>query len=298
MKIFTVIVTYNGMRWLERCLDSLRSSSVPTIPVVVDNNSSDDSVGFIKENYPEVVVFQQNKNLGFGQANNIGIRYALENGADFVMLLNQDASVEKDALKFMLDVSDGESMLSPIHLNGDGTKLDPQFKNSVLISDNGMLDDFAVNNCKPIYKTREVCAACWLMPASLLRKIGGFNPMFFHYGEDNNYLQRLDYHNIATYVVPKAFMYHDRENLFGNQKAFYKNWVYRQALSIATDINLTWISRREAFFRLFKDCYFAKLSRGHYVFGMFLVARVKLMFQSKRVRFSKNQDKQLKTNWL
>lgn len=298
MKIFTIIVTYNGMKWLKRCLDSLRSSTVPTIPVVIDNNSTDGSVSFVKENYPETIVFQQDRNLGFGQANNIGIRYALENAADFVMLLNQDASIEKDALKYMLDVNDGESMLSPIHLNGDGTKLDPQFKNSVLISGNEMFDDFVVNDCKQKYKTCEVCAACWLMPASLLRKIGGFNPLFFHYGEDNNYLQRLEYHNIATYVVPKAFMYHDRVNFFGNQKSFYKNWVYRQALLIVTDINLTWISRRKAFFRLLKGCYFAKLSRGHYVFGNFLAVQVRLFFQSKSIRFSKNQDKQLKTNWL
>lgn len=298
MKVFTVIVTYNGMKWLRRCLDSLRLSSVPTIPVVVDNNSSDESVDFIKENYPEVIVFQRDKNLGFGQANNIGIRYAIENGADFVMLLNQDASIEKDALKFMIDANDGESMLSPIHLNGDGTRLDPQFKNSVLISDNGMLDDFIVNNCKPIYKTREVCAACWLMPASLLRKIGGFNPLFFQYGEDNNYLQRLDYHNIATNVVTKAFMYHARTDLFGNQKAFYSKWVYRQALLIATDINLSRKARCKAFTRLLKDCYFAKLSRGHYFFGMFFCAIIKLIFQYRSIRFSKNQDKQLKINWL
>ena len=298
MNIFAIIVTYNGMRWLKRCLDSLRGSSVAVVPVVVDNNSSDGSAGFVREFYPEAVVFQQDKNIGFGQANNVGFRYAIDNNADFVLLLNQDASLEKDALQRMIDASDGESMLSPVHLNGYGTRLDPQFKNSLLISNNGLLDDLIVNNCKSTYVTREVCAACWLMPISLIKKIGGFNPLFFHYGEDNNYLQRLDYHNIKTKVVVGAFMCHDRENLFGNQKAFYKDWVYRQMLNVATDINLTWKNRRKAYFRLLKDCYFAKLSKGHYVLGMFLVSRVRIILKSRMIRKSKHQDMQKNTNWL
>ena len=298
MKIFTIIVTYNGMRWLKRCLDSLRASSVPTIPVVVDNNSSDGSASFVKENYPEAVVFPQDKNLGFGQANNVGIRYALDNDADFVMLLNQDASIEKDALKLMLDADDGVSMLSPVHLNGDGTKLDRDFKKAMLLSDNGFIDDLAINNFKPIYKTKEVCAACWLMPVSIIKKIGGFNPLFFHYGEDNNYLQRLDYHKIATNVVPTAFMYHDRDELFGNKKVFYRKWVYRMMLIIATNINLSRKMRRKAYFRLLKDCYLAPLSRGHYFFGMFLVARIRILLQSGKINNSKKQEIQEKPSWL
>lgn len=298
MKIFTVIVTYNGIKWLKRCLDSLRASSVPTIPVIVDNNSSDGTVAFVKEEYPEAIVFQQDKNLGFGQANNVGIRYALDHEADFVMLLNQDASIEKDALRYMLDVSDGKSMLSPIHLNGDGTKIDGYFKNSLMLSDNGFFDDLVINNCKSTYKTKDVCAACWLMPISIIKRIGGFNPMFFHYGEDNNYLQRLEYHGVVTNVVPKAFMYHDRDEVFGNKKAFYKGWVYRMMLIIAADINLTRKMRRKAYLRLLKDCYFAKLSRGHYYFGMFLIARVRVLLQSRTINASKRQEILEQTSWL
>ena len=153
MKIFAIIVTYNGMKWLGRTLDSLRVSSVPLTPIVVDNNSSDGSADFVKENYPEAIVFQQDRNLGFGRANNVGFRYALDNGADFVMLLNQDASIEKDSLKYMLEANDGVSMISPVHLNGDGTKLDGSFENSMLMSGNGFVDDFNANYCKPTYKT-------------------------------------------------------------------------------------------------------------------------------------------------
>lgn len=298
MKIFTIIVTYNGMKWLKRCLDSLRSSTMPTIPVVIDNNSTDGSVSFVKENYPEAIVFQQDKNLGFGQANNVGIRYAMDNGADFVMLLNQDASIKADAIQLLVNASDGLSMLSPMQLNGDGSRLDKHFKKSLLDSDNGWVDDVAVSKCKARYKTNEVCAACWFMPRALIEKIGGFNPLFFHYGEDNNFLQRLDYHNISTFVIPHAFMCHDRENVFGNKKAFYRKWVYRNMISIATDINLSFLARLKSNLLLVKNLYFAKMSRGHYIPGMFLINQIKILLLTEKIRYSRKQEIQTKQNWL
>ena len=91
MKILTIIVTYNGLRWYERCLGSLQSSTIPVDVMVVDNASQDGSADWIAEHYPEINLIRSDKNLGFGQANNIGMRYALDNGYDYVFLLNQDA---------------------------------------------------------------------------------------------------------------------------------------------------------------------------------------------------------------
>ena len=114
MNIFTIIVTYNGHKWVDFCLGSLRASTVQTIPLVIDNGSTDGTLDYIREHYPEAVLFPQEKNLGFGQANNVGIRYALAHGADYCLLLNQDAAISADSIELMLAQSDGESLLSPI----------------------------------------------------------------------------------------------------------------------------------------------------------------------------------------
>src|SRR5690606_28048723 len=92
--IYTVIVTYNGMKWIGDCLESLCQSSILSNVIIVDNNSEDNTVGYLKEKFPEAVILPQNQNLGFGKANNLGISYALENGADFVFLFNQDARID------------------------------------------------------------------------------------------------------------------------------------------------------------------------------------------------------------
>jgi len=301
MKVFTIIVTYNGMKWLKRCLDSLRSSTVPTIPVIIDNNSGDKSVRFIKDNYPEAVVFQQNKNIGFGQANNVGIRYALENGADFVLLLNQDAYLEKDALGLMIKECDDNSLISPIQMNGNGSALDFGFKNDTLLkSDNSYFDDLICNNLKTKYKTGETCAACWLLSKKVIEKIGGFNPLFFHYGEDNNYYNRLCFHGIETYIVPKAFVYHDREQNcgYGNEKAFFNKRVFRQMLVIATDVNLCFSMRIKGYFQVLKNCYRLKTPGHRYKIGMFSAAFFKIFFMSGKIRNSRKNEKIEQKNWL
>lgn len=85
LKVFVVIVTYNGMRWLGKCLSSIPEKYEV---IIVDNNSTDETVQFIQKYNREITLFQESTNLGFGQANNKGISYALNHSAESVYLLN------------------------------------------------------------------------------------------------------------------------------------------------------------------------------------------------------------------
>ena len=67
-----IIVTYNGSKWIRQCLNSVCSSSIVPHCIVVDNNSSDNTVDIIKQHYHDVELVQLKSNLGFGGANNIG----------------------------------------------------------------------------------------------------------------------------------------------------------------------------------------------------------------------------------
>lgn len=87
-KISVIIVTYNAMKWAERCFSSLRKSATPVNCIVVDNGSGDGTQDFIKTNFPEIEFIQSEENLGFGKANNLGIEKAYKNGADFFYLMN------------------------------------------------------------------------------------------------------------------------------------------------------------------------------------------------------------------
>ena len=103
--ILSIIVSYNFMPWIDRCLPSLLGSSQLTDILVVDNASTDETISTIHERYQQVRLIANKHNLGFGAANNIGIRIAMDEGYDGVLLINQDAWLAPGALHQLMEVS-------------------------------------------------------------------------------------------------------------------------------------------------------------------------------------------------
>lgn len=102
MKVFVIVLSWNSKEYISKCLDSLQKlTGMPEI-VVVDNASTDNSVSFIKKNYPKLKLIKNSKNLGYAEGNNVGIRYALDHSADFVWIINPDVSVAPDSLSAFL----------------------------------------------------------------------------------------------------------------------------------------------------------------------------------------------------
>ncbi|MDR7208960.1 glycosyltransferase family 2 protein [Flavobacterium piscis] len=215
MKIFVVIVTYNAMNWIEKCLYSILNSSTPLEIIVIDNGSSDGTSEFIEANFNMVYVYNQNENLGFGAANNIGLNLALENGGDYFLLLNQDVYVKPDTVEILINAMQSNidyGVLSPIHLNGNGDEIDLYFQ--IYCGPNNCKnfysDVYLKKELKSIYELPFVNAAVWLLSRKTLEIVGGFNPYFFHYAEDNDYLNRCRYQKMKIGIVPEAMAFHDR----------------------------------------------------------------------------------------
>lgn len=108
--VFVVILNWNGASDTVACLESLRHQALPDLQViVVDNGSEDDSVARIKEwasGEMRLLVIEAGENLGFSAGSNLGIRRALDAGADYVLLLNNDTIVEPDAVAHLVDFLD------------------------------------------------------------------------------------------------------------------------------------------------------------------------------------------------
>ncbi|WP_347159307.1 glycosyltransferase family 2 protein [Pontibacter chitinilyticus] len=227
MRIFVVIVTYNGRKWIEHCIGRLKESQVSVTPIVIDNLSTDETVVFIQEHYPEVLLIKNHINAGFGKANNIGILKAIELQADYIFLLNQDAWIEPDTIRLLVEELQRNSafgLASPVHYNGNGTKLDFNFSYYINPIDTPeLISDTFLNKRKCIYKTKFVNAAAWLLSVECIKKVGLFDPLFPHYGEDWDYINRIHYHGFKVGIVPEATIYHDRDssNYVLNQKRLF-----------------------------------------------------------------------------
>ncbi|MDR3328205.1 MAG: glycosyltransferase family 2 protein [Prevotellaceae bacterium] len=237
MKIFAIIATFNGRQWYDRCFGSLVSSNIKLNIVVVDNNSQDGSIDYIRQNFPEITIFPQNKNLGFGAANNIGIKYTLDNGADYVLLLNQDAYIEENTVENLLKIFTSNiggfplggkpvGIVAPVQTDGSRKNLDYNFQKIYLNNDNtkNFIDDLYFNRLKDFYETKCVNAAAWLINRECIEKVGGFDTsLFYHYGEDWNYCQRVNYHGFKIVIAPKIAVCHDRAERKGKFTESFKN---------------------------------------------------------------------------
>ena len=224
IQILVIIVTYNAMQWLKRCLDSLYTSSIIPDVFIVDNGSTDGTQAYIREHYTQIIFQQSNSNLGFGKANNIGLQYAIDNKYDYVYLMNQDAWVFPNTLEIMLSVSIHNpeyGILSPMQYKADDRCLDEYFCR-LIVTYNGynyaFINDILANEIKTIYAVGFVMAAHWLISRECLLKIGGFSPTFPHYGEDDNYCDRARYGGYMIGIVPKAKAVHEGGSRFIDKK--------------------------------------------------------------------------------
>ena len=186
-----IIVTYNGRRWIEKAVSSVRASERDADIVVVDNASTDGTPDWLEEQGVETDRMMANH--GFGAANNIGLRRALERGYRYVYLLNQDAWLLPDTLGRLaafLDEHPEYGLVSPMQMKPDLASLDDQFAR---------------------HYPHFFMAAHWMLRRECIEKVGGFSPAFPHYGEDVNYRDRARFHGFKCGVVESARAVHDRD---------------------------------------------------------------------------------------
>lgn len=227
-KVFVIIVTYNGARWIDKNIQSLLASSYPVNIIVADNCSTDDSVALLK-NYPKVQLIETGANLGFGKANNLAMQKALEQGADCLFLLNQDAWVFEDTIAKLVDVIASNAktgIVSPVHYVADEETLDSNFKTYLDRSTPLPGNDH-------LFATTFVNAAAWMLSRECVEKVGLFEPLFGHYGEDRNYCDRVLYHGFSIYIDTASRIVHDRVIT----RNFHKDVIQSQYKILATLIN-------------------------------------------------------------
>lgn len=240
-KIFVIIVTYKGHLWYERCFKSLRDSELPVQTIVIDNASNDGTVEYIRAHFPDIHLIESKENLGFGRANNLGMRYALDNGADYVFLLNQDAWIEPNTIGELVRIAENYpeyGILGPVQINKERTKVLNGVIHFLINPDNvnhKLFSDLIMGNVEEVYPVAEINAAAWLLPRKTLEIVGGFDPIFLHYGEDWNYLSRVLYHNMKVGLVPHLQVVHDCEDRVEQKKGYsatFDKWLLQRATDI------------------------------------------------------------------
>lgn len=296
-KIFVIIVTYKGKRWYDKCFGPLRASTLPVQTIVVDNSPGDEDAEYIKANYPEIHLIKTNENLGFGRANNLGMRYALDHGCDYVFLLNQDAWIEPDTIEKLVAVNEKHpeyGILSPMVLRPDEERIEMIL--GLNYDNRPLINDLYFGHLADVYESNYVSACSWLLSRNTLETIGGFDPIFFHYEEDDNYLRRAIYHKFKIGVCPLTRMVHDHHDspLSDDRQKLRA----RQFLLVEwTDINkafkvshiVRYYMRKWLSYVLSRNLKLARLQRENMLYCVEM---------RKAVKRSRNENMQKKASWL
>ncbi|HEX6914401.1 MAG TPA: glycosyltransferase family 2 protein, partial [Chitinophagaceae bacterium] len=209
MRLSVIIVSYNVRFFLEQCLYSVMAagSRLTCEVLVVDNQSSDGSVAYLKPVFPSVRFIESPVNLGFGRANNLALEYA--NG-EFILFLNPDTIVAEDCFEkcvCFLDANRQSGALGARMIDGTGSFL-PESKRSFpgpsaalfkmvglarLFPKSAVFNRYALGNLDDHSNHRvDVLAGAFMMVRKdVLNKTGGFDENFFMYGEDIDLSYRI-----------------------------------------------------------------------------------------------------------
>lgn len=222
-KVLVIVVTYNGMRWLQRCLDSVYDQADV---YVFDNDSTDGSADFVASRYPSAKLVRSADNLGFSVPNNKGFEYAVKKGYEYVYLLNQDAWLEPGALDLLVAAAEAHpeyGVLSPMQYQDGYEKLDRQFEKRYARAKVRVIPSEASGS--PVEVSR-IMAAHWLVPVTVIGRIGPFEETLFPlYGQDDEWCQRLHFFGLKVGVVPAARAVHDRAcRPESKEKLAYRNF--------------------------------------------------------------------------
>jgi len=208
-----VIPNWNGKEDLPACLDSLLQQTIPCEIVVVENGSVDGSRELLAKNYPKVTVLPQKENLGFAGGVNVGIRYAIKNGCEYVALLNNDATVNKEWLSELvktLEKNPKFGIVTSKIVSSDGSHLD---STGDLYTTWGLpyprgRNESQLNTYDTQTKIFGASGGASLYRCEMLQEIGLFDEKFFAYYEDVDLSFRAQLAGWQVRFTPTAIAYH------------------------------------------------------------------------------------------
>jgi GT2 family glycosyltransferase len=215
-RINIVILNWNGYDDTYQLLESLLKITYPNYKIiVVDNNSVSDEAERLRKNFMDKVhTIQCEKNLGFSGGNNIGIKYSLEEKADFILLLNNDTTVEVNFLEPLVN-----KFYSSKQIGITAPQINYFSEPGIIWSAGGKISrirssGFAKSNFnETIFDKRDksvsfVSGCCMLIKSEVINKTGLFDENYFLYNEDTDFCLRTIRVGYDIFIIPKSKIYH------------------------------------------------------------------------------------------
>lgn len=216
-QVTIIILNWNGLADTLDCIRSLQQLDYPNYEVVVvDNASTDNTVEVIKTDFPELTLIENEKNLGYTGGNNRGVHYALQGGADYILLLNNDTEVAPDFLSLLVEVAEADPLVGiagpliyyydrPEVIWSAGGTVNWQQGSTHMLG----LDELDRGQFGSIPWLVDFITGCALLIKSpVVKQIGPLDDRFFAYYEDSEWGVRAAQAGFKSLLVPQAKIWH------------------------------------------------------------------------------------------
>ncbi len=223
-KVAIVILNWNGCNDTLECLRSVSANEYANFEtVVVDNGSTDNSVEVIKAKFPEVCVVETGENLGYAGGNNVGIERALVAGAEFILVLNNDAVIAPDALgefvRAAREFPDAAAFCGRIYEYENPKRIwwDGSYwidREGRFISLGNREFDFGSSE-EHARETDYACGCAMFIRSKIVKEIGLLDPLYFLLFEETDWCYRARQKGYRSLVVPKVRIWHKGSASFG-----------------------------------------------------------------------------------
>ena len=223
--VYVLTLNWNGKRWLGECLSSVLELDYPNFEVVViDNGSTDGSVEFVRENYPVAQVVENGQNLGYARGFNAGLEYGYAHGADYFLIMNNDAVIDPGALSALVETAQSQPRAGfvsgkvywydrPRVLQTVGKVEGPDRLSGIDLGvdeeDNGQYD--------AVQERAFLDDIFTLVPRQLYEETGGYDPQFFLQCEELDWQLRARKSGWKLYYTPDAKLWHYGSRSMGGQ---------------------------------------------------------------------------------
>ena len=246
------ILNYNNFKSTKTCVESVSNICYDYFDIlIIDNNSSDDSLYLLKKEFKNLTCLKSKDNRGYAAGHKIGVEYALEKGFNFIWILNNDLTVKEKSLnelilayqKFGTGLYGSVTLKSenPDIINFAGGTTDDILKPlNFNFYEGEVLHKTNFNLCR---KVQTIEGSSFLIPMDIIKKFGFMKEDFFMYAEEIDYCYRLNKFGIKSYVVKSSLVihkggeslknknyleqYYRRRNFLIIMRLFYQEKVYK-----------------------------------------------------------------------
>lgn len=220
LHVSIIILNYNNYKDTKECIESVLKTRYKNKEIIlVDNGSEEKYINLLEKDYQKnkmVRIIKNDENLGFAAGNNVGIKIALENKTDYILLLNNDTIVDNKSINILVDnFKNADSNVGilgpmiyhykhPIKIQSLGGSFGLYTGNHSSIAEN----EKDVGQYKENFIVDYVSGACIFIKSNVFKEIGLLDEDYFFYVEEVDFCLRAKKNNILSMTIPQAKIWH------------------------------------------------------------------------------------------